>query len=101
MEDYFRQSLQTDPKNLNARFYLGEILAARAWSALRYEDFDDAVSYLEEAVEYAPERRDLYYSLGAAYEGLEENQKAAAAYRRYVVLGGANPRVLSLLDDAP
>lgn len=65
-----------------ARFYLSESLANLGSSALRSEDFAAAVAFFERAIELHPHYPDLHLKVAAAYRGVGERDKQAAALAR-------------------
>lgn len=93
-EEDFRKSLEIDPNDYNARYYLTEILVARAQLHVRWAEPEKALELAGEAKRHSPNRRDVFLVLGDAYHELGQQDEAGDAYLRYLELGGAEPRAL-------
>jgi tetratricopeptide (TPR) repeat protein len=69
--EHFRYALHTDPDSPAAHNGLGEV-------ALAEEKYAEAIKHFEAALRLAPAANRLHYSLGMAYRGLGETEKAQA-----------------------
>ena len=88
----FRKSLEIDPKDANAKYYLTQILVSKGQVMIRWEELDKAIAMLTEARGYSPDRLDVHLALGDAYAVAGQPELATASYARYVALGGASAR---------
>ena len=95
----FRKSLEIDPDDANAKYYLTEVLLARGQLLTRWDEFEKAVAALTEAAGYAPERAEVHLALGDAYFESGEVGKASRSYARYLDLGGAAERAVERGPD--
>ena len=91
----FIESLQIDPNDYNAQYYLKQIALARAERAVTGHEPEKAVEILEEALAYAPAEPELHLLLADVCFGRQELDKAREHYRAYLALGGALPRATS------
>lgn len=55
----FRQSLDIDPNDYNAQYYLKEIIMVQGEQMLRWEKFDEGINILIDSQKYLPEDPDL------------------------------------------
>ena len=62
----FIHSLEIDPDDCAARYYLAQVALARARLHLRADEFAEARAVLSEAIRYAPERPELHALLRQA-----------------------------------
>ena len=88
----FRKSLEIDPLDYNAQYYLAEVLLARGRMLTRWEEHEEAVEMLEEARGYAPHRKDIALALGDAYFEWGRPEQARAVYGQYLKMGGTAER---------
>ncbi|MDR2855917.1 MAG: tetratricopeptide repeat protein [Methanomicrobiales archaeon] len=93
--DAYEKALQADPSLYNVatkleRLY-GEtqadgasaiVLAAQGLTLIREGDVEEAVDILQRAVEIDPKQGGLWLDIGAAYESLEQPQRAVFAYEK-------------------
>jgi len=93
-EEDFRRSLEIDPQDANAVYYLSEILLLKGQNFTRWDELDKAVPLLEEARAVAPKRADVALALGEAYDKAERPDDALAAYRAHLELGGRAAKAL-------
>jgi tetratricopeptide (TPR) repeat protein len=100
-EEQFRVSLEIDPKDANAQYYIVEVLLARGRMFTAWEELDKAIPLLEEARKWAPKRLDVELALGDAYSAAGRPEDAERAYRSYLELGGSEPRALDAAGDVP
>jgi tetratricopeptide (TPR) repeat protein len=94
VDEDFRKSLEIDPLDANAKYYLAEVLLARGQTFTGWDEMDKALPALEEARRLAPHRPEVFLALGKAYDRLERGSDAAAAYRTYLELGGRSEKVV-------
>jgi tetratricopeptide (TPR) repeat protein len=91
-QDGFRNSLEIDPNDANAKYYLTEILYNQGAQQLRWDDRAKAEPMLLEALEYAPNRFDILYTLADAYTQWNDPTRAAEYYDHYTQNGGTAER---------
>jgi tetratricopeptide (TPR) repeat protein len=90
MEDYpaadqwLTKSLELDPGDAQARFYLGR-------TKYNEKRFDEAVRAFTECMKLDAKNVKAADNLGLAYEGLGKTEEALAAYRNAVALDAAAP----------
>ncbi len=101
VDESFRKSLQIDPLDANARYYLVEILLAKGRTFTGWAELDKALPLLEEARSLAPNRAEVFLALGQAYDRAERPADALAAYRRYVELGGQSAEAIERAGATP
>ncbi len=79
---YLEESLQLDPKNVEARYHLGRV---------RYQQnqFDKAVAAFREVLKRDPENVKAEDNLGLSLEGTNQVDDATRAYRRAIALDRA------------
>jgi uncharacterized protein (TIGR03032 family) len=75
----FRQSLELDPDNQEARYRLGVALGD-------VEQYDEARAQLEHVIQAESERAEAYNSLGYVYSRQGQPQQAIAAYEQAIAL---------------
>ena len=97
----FRKSLEIDPEDANAKYYLTEVLLARGQRLTRWDEYEKAVDALTEASGYAPERADVHLALGDAYFESGDVEKASRSYARYLGLGGGAERAVERATERP
>lgn len=89
-----RKALQLDPVSVATLAWLSS-------AAYLSRDYSSAILYAREGADLSPQRRDLYFSLGLAYEATGHYAAAIAAYRSYGALcGGCPGEVAALLAHA-
>ena len=93
-EKYFRESLELDPKNANARYYLSEILLQKGNLNVRWDEAELAEAQLLEAHQHAPHRLDILLALVDAYIEWDRIDEARRFYDRYRADGGTAHRSL-------
>ncbi len=54
------------------------------YAAYQAQNYEDAASSLQRAVDYNPELSDAWYYLGRAYHLTEENEKAITCYEKFI-----------------
>ncbi len=81
-DKWFSKSVEYDPANLSALYYLGRT---------KYNEnrFDEAVAAFEECLKRDPKNVKYEDNLGLSYQGLGRNEDAAAAYRAAIEWDGA------------
>lgn len=99
-EKQFRMSLEIDPNDANARYYIVEVLLARGRMFTAWEELDKAIPLLEEARKWGAHRLEVQLALGDAYAAADRAQDARAAYRSYMDLGGRDPRAAEAVGSA-
>jgi tetratricopeptide (TPR) repeat protein len=97
-EKEFRVSLEIDPGDANARYYLVEVLLARGSMFTAWDKLDEAVPMLEEARHWAPARPEVLLALGEAYAAAGRETDAQEAYRSFLKQGG-NPSLVPSSSD--
>lgn len=97
-EDDFRKSLEIDPNDLTAKYYLTQILQQKTERFIRWNQLDDALPLLEEAIEHSPNERELFLLLGRLHDAQKRPLRAQRAYDRYLELGGAPERLTEEFD---
>lgn len=82
-EDTLRYSVDVyaKPPSFHARLALGRLYSREGLTA-------QAIQELEEAVKLVPNEPDAYFDMGEAYMKMQERQKAAACFKKYLSLGG-------------
>ncbi|MCP4644865.1 MAG: hypothetical protein GY851_30765 [bacterium] len=91
-EEHFKQALRVDPLDFNARYYLRQIMLQSVRLKMRWEEYEKAEAYLTDLAQYLPNTPDLHLLLGDARFQLGHGEAARESYRRYLDLGGAEPR---------
>lgn len=82
------------PDNPDSYYTLGLIEEKRG----KYKEAEQA---MVQALKVNPSYQDVYFSLGALYaDHLQDQSKAVEAFRRYVELGGTNPRARDAVNQA-
>jgi tetratricopeptide (TPR) repeat protein len=74
-ETWLRKALELAPKNIDAQFQLGQVLAAK-------KQHDEAIQVLTAAAQAAPDRPEIGLRLAVVYEEIGRQDDAAAAYER-------------------
>jgi tetratricopeptide (TPR) repeat protein len=78
-QEQFKIELAANPEEFFAHYYLG--------IAATYErNWSDAVGYLEKAAQLQPNNPDPYFFIGQAYQGLNRNSEAVAAFKKSIAL---------------
>jgi folate-binding protein YgfZ len=72
-EEMFRMVLEIDPEDALAHFGMGELAVERG-------RFSEAVDHLEKAIESDPAHSAAILALGAAFEGLDDRERARDHY---------------------
>jgi spermidine synthase len=99
-EAEFRKSLEIDPNDYNAQYYLSEILVNKGKIFLRWGDkMDQVFELLLEARKHAPYRQDVHKVLGDAYFEIGDFDSAKASYQEHIRLGGTDPLAKKRLND--
>jgi spermidine synthase len=93
-ENQFRKSLEIDPNDYNAQYYISEILLNKGRIFLDWEETDKALQMLLEAREHAPYRSDVHKTLGDAYTAVGNPESARVSYLEHLRLGGTDPVAL-------
>lgn len=88
----FIESLDIDPDDHNAQYYLKQIALSRAEFEIGGREPARAIAILEEALRYAPNEPELHVMLGDVYFDQQQPEQARDQYRRYLELGGTLPR---------
>ncbi|MEK7793048.1 MAG: fused MFS/spermidine synthase [Candidatus Hydrogenedentota bacterium] len=91
-QEGFRKSLEIDPNDANAKYYLAKTLSEQGAQHLRWDDRAKAEPMLLEALEYAPNRLDILLTLADAYTQWNDPARAAEYYARYTKNGGTAKR---------
>ena len=90
-EVQFRESLEIDPLDCNAQYYISEILVNKSRIFLKWGDrMDEVLDMLLEARKHAPYRSDVHKVLGDTYFEIEDYDSAMASYREHIRLGGTD-----------
>jgi tetratricopeptide (TPR) repeat protein len=83
-ETWLRKALELRPKDIDAQFQLGQVLASK-------KQYDEAIQVLTEAAQATPERPEIGLRLAVVFEEIGRLDDAAAAYER--LLQGEAPSV--------
>jgi tetratricopeptide (TPR) repeat protein len=83
--DILEGVIETNPQNTLALFQLGVIYNSQLGNP------SQAISYLQDCVDYNPKSVECFYSLGRAQYRLELYQEAANAFEQTMELGTNNP----------
>jgi len=76
----FIESLEIDPEDYNARYYLKQIALVRVDLALGGQDEDKAIEILDEALDYAPDQPELHLKLADILHDRGEVERARQHY---------------------
>jgi len=87
----FIESLEIDPDDYNARYYLTQIALARARLCLTRREPEEAVEILANALKYAPNQAELHLMIADVHFDRRDFEKAREYYRAYLALGGGVP----------
>lgn len=82
-KDLYRSILTQNPRNADAIFRLGTM-------ALQFQQYDKAVSYINQAIILSPKISSMYINLGAAYIQLNQHEEAILAYDKALNLDPNN-----------
>jgi len=93
-EKFFKNALDIDPDDRAAQYYLHEITKTRVKTYLRWKKTNEAITCLENAIEYLPQNQQLLLMLANLYFDKEDLAKAQRAYDKYMTLGGNETRAL-------
>ncbi len=99
--DIASQTLQNDPKNVNALLSLSAIYAQKG--SLEFDENTDgqkAVDYANQALVLDPTNADAYIALGYANEIMRQYPKALAAYTKAISLNSNDADAYSHRGDA-
>ncbi|MBI5091686.1 MAG: fused MFS/spermidine synthase [Candidatus Hydrogenedentes bacterium] len=88
-ENQFKKALEIDPLDRAAQGYLADITLAKAKMQIRWDEKDEAIAALEEALRLAPVRPELWLALADIYADSTAPEKAPPLYRRFLESGGA------------
>ncbi|MFP4502143.1 MAG: fused MFS/spermidine synthase [Candidatus Hydrogenedentota bacterium] len=88
----FLASLDIDPGDCNARYYLRELIAAQAPVFLRWGEAEQVARLLGRAASYLDDYAPLHLYLGDALYIQKDYAEAARHYGRYLELGGTAQR---------
>lgn len=91
----FMRSLAIDPNDYNAQGYVKLLLEKQGSAFLKWEEFDKLEAILAEVVVYLPDDLDVQLLLGDLYHAKGDAARAKAEYKRYVELGGTEPRAVA------
>jgi spermidine synthase len=96
----FRKSLEIDPNDWNAQYYLSETLFAQGQTWTRYEDtIEKGLAFLVEASQVAPYRADIHKVLGSVYREMNDLPNAVKSYQDYFEAEGTDPEIKKWLDS--
>lgn len=91
-EVHFFKSLEIDPNDYNAQYYISEVLLQRGRIFLGWGDqMDEVREILFTAREVAPYRSDVHHLLGEYFYEIGDLEHAAESYSEYLRLGGTDP----------
>lgn len=90
--DKFIASLDIDPENNNAKFYLRQLLEKQIEAFLQWEEYDKLEALVARAIIYLPEDPMLPLALGDLYTAKGQPERAQPEFRRYLELGGTEQR---------
>jgi predicted membrane-bound spermidine synthase/tetratricopeptide (TPR) repeat protein len=100
-EDDFRKSLEIDPNNYTAQYYLTQALYQKGSTFIGWGDNNlaEGMQLLLEARDIAPYRADVHKALGQGYRELEDIPNAVNSYEAYLAAGGTDPEVKKWLES--
>ncbi len=91
-EEGFLESLEIDPGDLNAKYYLSQIYYQKGLAHVGWEDYEEAEDSFAKALEHSPNRLDALLGMADAYQAWQKPEDASAFYRLYLKQGGAATR---------
>jgi spermidine synthase len=103
-EKHFKLALDVDPLDATARVYLKEILMQRVPLFIRWDQLDDAQSYLDGLRPYVPDLPELHLAQGDVYCARGLAAEAVKSYETYVAFGGNEQEAaerIDAVDEAP
>ncbi|MGH9428399.1 MAG: tetratricopeptide repeat protein, partial [Terriglobia bacterium] len=86
----WRKAIDSSPRYFPALFNLGLFFFSR-------KQFNDAVPFLERAVEVSPQDFNSHYLRGACYQALERREDALRAWRTALKLNPSQTRLLQIM----
>jgi tetratricopeptide (TPR) repeat protein len=89
--DAFKQSLDIDPQDFNAQYYLKEIVKVQGEQMLRWEQLDDGVKILLDALRYLPDDPDLLLILRDTYQAQGKDAPAREISQRLSEIVDVHP----------
>ncbi|MBI3119333.1 MAG: fused MFS/spermidine synthase [Candidatus Hydrogenedentes bacterium] len=91
LEPFFA-SLEIDPNDFNAQFYVRQIVDSQVEVLTRWEEYGDLEALLQAALQHMPHEKDFLLYLGDTYFAQGKLPAAAEQYTAYLALGGDEPR---------
>jgi tetratricopeptide (TPR) repeat protein len=95
----FMRSLEIDPNDYNARGYLKQLIGKQAEAFLGWEEFDKLEAVLSQAIVFMPDDLDFQLIWGDLYHAKGDVERARAEYKRYIEMGGTEPRAKQRASD--
>jgi tetratricopeptide (TPR) repeat protein len=89
--DAFKQSLDIDPQDFNAQYYLKEIVKVQGEQMLHWEQFDDGEKILVDALRYLPDDPDLLRILRDTYQAQGKDAPAREISQRLSEIVDVHP----------
>ena len=86
-EEDYQRSLEMNPENTRAYYFLGTIHAER-------ENYDEALTAFQRVAELDPRNADVHENLGSVYFAMEEYDKAGEEFETAVALDPTNVEAL-------
>jgi len=81
--------LDIAPNFLDAYFLLADI-------ALINKEYDDAISYYQQAAIFTTEDKRLFYGLGRCYEGKKDYKTAKEFYQKYIAIDSLSEKAIEI-----
>lgn len=96
-EAQYRKALELKPDDGEVAYNLGALYLQQALLKGEPPDqpaYSKAVKQLEQALYLAPDLAEPHFSLGVAYQGVAENQKAIEAFQKFLDLNPVDQRAV-------
>lgn len=96
-EAQYRKALELNPNDGEVAYNLGALYLQQALLKGEPPDqpaYNKAVEQLEQALYLAPDLAEPHFSLGVAYQGVAENQKAIEAFQKFLDLNPVDQRAV-------
>lgn len=79
-QNFFKESVELDPKNVKAKEGLSEVLAAKGNELLLADKATTAKAFFMEALKHNPKNSAAYFGLGDVYAELDQSKEAIFNY---------------------
>jgi len=94
----YKKALELNPSDGEVAYNLGALYLQQALLKGDIPDeaaYTQAINQLEQAIELAPHLTEPHFSLGVAYKGLGENEKAIESFQKFLEQNPTDPRAVS------